>query len=308
LEALLFALGRHPARAEAHDDLRKIADLDPSQRDAVLRAIARDPVNEDWPLLVQGLGSPSPVVLAQCVQALRRLPSKPKADDPAPFRAALLATAKMEARDRWHAAELLRHWGGKKFTPEDGDWKAELGAWARWFAQTFPKEPSLPNVTALPVATKWKFDELLTYLEKDDAGRGGDVARGRAIFEKTNCLKCHKFGSAGEGLGPDLTTLKGRFTRADVLEAILYPSKVISDQYRGSVIVTKKGETITGLAAPQGDVITVLQLDGSKVTIKVADVDVQIASTTSPMPERLIDELTLQQIADLFAFLESAPH
>src|SRR5205814_933438 len=125
---------------------------------------------------------------------------------------------------------------------------------------SFPKEPPLPNVTAVLPTSKWKFEELLTYLEKDEQGKNGDVARGRAVFDKANCLKCHKFGSIGEGLGPDLTTLKSRFKRADVLESILYPSKVISDQYRGSVIVTKKGETITGLAAPQGDVITVLQI------------------------------------------------
>ena len=114
-----------------------------------------------------------------------------------------------------------------------------------------------------------------------------------------------KGASEGEGLGPDLTTLKSRFQRADTLEAILDPSKTISDQYRGTVIVTANGQTITGLAAPQGDSVTVLQTDGTKVTLKKADIESQVASTVSPMPEKLIDELTLQEIADLFAYLES---
>ena len=106
-----------------------------------------------------------------------------------------------------------------------------------------------------PPESKWKFDELLTYLE--GGGRKGDVTKGRAAFEKGQCLKCHKYGSEGEGLGPDLTTLSKRFKRSDTLEAMFYPSKVISDQYRSVTIVTKKGQQLNGLAALQGDTITV---------------------------------------------------
>ena len=65
--------------------------------------------------------------------------------------------------------------------------------------------------------------------------------------------------------------------------------------------------TITGLAAPQGGMITVLQLDGTKVVLKEGDIDIRVASTISPMPEKLLDELTKAQIADLFAYLESEP-
>jgi putative heme-binding domain-containing protein len=88
---------------------------------------------------------------------------------------------------------------------------------------------------------------------------------------------------------------------------MLDPSKVISDQYRGTVLVTQNGQTISGLAAPQGDNITVLQADGTKVNLKKNDIESQVASTVSPMPEKLLDELTLQEIADLFAYLESTP-
>ena len=73
------------------------------------------------------------------------------------------------------------------------------------------------------------------------------------------------------------------------------------------MVVTVNGQTITGLAAPQGDSVTILQTDGTKVTVKKSEIESQIASTVSPMPEKLIDELTLQEIADLFAYLESVP-
>jgi putative heme-binding domain-containing protein len=93
----------------------------------------------------------------------------------------------------------------------------------------------------------------------------------------------------------------------DTLEALFYPSKVISDQYRSVMIVTKKGQQINGLVAPQGDVLTVLQSDGTKLTLGRGDVEQMYASLVSVMPEKLLDPLTRQEIADLFAFLESEP-
>ncbi len=303
-QAILAAIGNSRSR-EAQSALRKIADADPTQLDAVVRALARFPSAENWPYIFRGLQSTSPLVVAQTIDALTKSRTTPKADDPAPFRSVILASGRLQEQDRWKAVVLLRHWNPRKFTPEDGNWKAELEAWSRWFGQTFPKEPPLPNVASITGESKWKFDDLLKFLEGE--GKTGDVQHGRVVFEKANCLKCHKFGTEGEGLGPDLNTVKARFKRVDILESIIYPSKVISDQYRGSVIATKSGQTITGLAAPQGDTITVLQIDGTKVTLKKDEVDTIVASTISPMPEKLLDELTLKDIADLFAYLESEP-
>jgi len=92
-----------------------------------------------------------------------------------------------------------------------------------------------------------------------------------------------------------------------VLESIVYPSKVISDQYRSTLITTKKGQSVTGLAAVQGDVVTVLQSDGTKVTLKKDEIESQFASLVSVMPEKLLDTLEKRDIADLFAYLESDP-
>jgi putative heme-binding domain-containing protein len=303
--AIINALGRHPKVDLAQAELRKLLARDTSQEETLVRAMIRGATAEDWAVLLKGVGSPSPITAVQCMEALKRLPRKPAADEHEPYRRVLAAANRLPPRERWKAVELLRHWGNKKFTPEDGDWKAELTAWSRWFNQSFPKEPPIEVVTAAPVS-KWKLDELLAQIDSEPQ-RPDSLENGRRVFDKANCIKCHKFGSIGEGLGPDLTTLKARFKRQDVLESVLDPSKVVSDQYRGSVILTKKGQTITGLAAPQGDLITVLQLDGTKVTIRVEDVETHIASTQSAMPEKLFDELTVREIADLIRFLEADP-
>jgi putative heme-binding domain-containing protein len=204
--------------------------------------------------------------------------------------------------------ELLRHWtNNRQFGFGAGDWKRELQAWARWFNQSFKDEPPLAEAgVAESTPSKYRFEDLRAFLEKG-AGRKGDAAAGRRVFDKVQCLKCHKFGKEGEGIGPDLSTVSKRFKRVDTLESIYYPSKVISDQYRSSVIVTNDDRIITGLAAPQADTVTVLQEDGSKVTIKKSEIRQQYASLKSVMPEKLLDTLDLQEIADLFAFLESEP-
>jgi putative heme-binding domain-containing protein len=273
-----------------------------------VQTVLRDSREESFPVLVEALNTPNKVLLLDVVEALKKNPGKPKAEDPVPYRNLLLASKRLDPPTRWKAVELLRHWSNnKQFGADVKDWKTELGSWARWYGQAFPRQPALADVTGdKPVESKYRFDELVGFLEKE--GRKGDITRGRQVFEKAQCLKCHKYGKEGEGIGPDLTTLSKRFKRADVLESILYPSKVISDQYRSTQFVTRRGQTILGLAAaPVDGVITVLQSDGSKVSLKVGDIDQQFTSLISVMPEKLLDVLEKQEIADLFAFMESEP-
>ncbi len=289
--------------------LRKLVDADPKQLDVAARAFALTPSAENWPYLVRALASANPLVVGEAFDALGKVAVAPKADDPGPFRAALLGSRKLPSKQRGKTLTLLRQWtGGRKFGYEPEQIAEELAAWGTWFNQTFPNEPHLPDLgVTTPGEGKYKFDELLKFLENDPAGKSGDVAKGRLAFEKASCLKCHKYGTEGEGVGPDLTTLSKRFKRRDVLEAIVYPSKVISDQYRSSTVMLKKGQRLDGLAAALGDSVAVTIADGTKVVVKKGDIAEQYASLTSVMPEHALDPLTKREIADLFAFLESDP-
>ena len=290
--------------------LRKLADTEPAHKLAAIRVLARIPTPENYPYLIQALNLAPGATVTEFLDALKKNMHKPKAEDGKDYRAVLVSAAKLPADQKWKVVEVLRYWtngrsfGGEKKT----DWKSELASWGKWFAQAYPKEESLPDVSEdKPAESKWKYPELLAYLEKDPRGIKGDPVKGKEIFTKANCIKCHKYGTEGEGIGPDLTTLSKRFKRGEVLESILSPSKVISDQYRSSTIFTADGRSFTGLAAEQGGMITVLLQDGSKSTIKAGDVESRYASLVSVMPEKLLDALTLEEIADLFAYTESAP-
>ena len=71
---------------EAQRALREIADADTSQRDTVARSLARFPAAENWPYLVRGLESANPLVVYDAVEALRKNPVRPRAEDPLPYR------------------------------------------------------------------------------------------------------------------------------------------------------------------------------------------------------------------------------
>ena len=128
------------------------------------------------------------------------------------------------------------------------------------------------------------------------------------MFEKAQCAKCHRFGRQGENLGPDLTSLAKRFMKKEVLESILYPSHVISDQYAAKAVVTKNGQTYTGLvlAGAAGEKV-VLQVNGEKKAIKESQIEQIVPSPKSSMPDNLLDPLTLEEISDLFAYLGVLP-
>src|SRR5262249_13796499 len=131
--------------------------------DAVIRTIVRHPTAENFPLLVQSLSSKNPLVRGEALSGLRKLSVKPKAEDPAPYRAVLhAAPAQKGPGPRWEAVELLRQWSGRSFGATKTNADKELQDWARWFGQTFPREPPLPNVVRdKEPPSKYRFDELL---------------------------------------------------------------------------------------------------------------------------------------------------
>jgi putative heme-binding domain-containing protein len=162
----------------------------------------------------------------------------------------------------------------------------------------------------LPVESEqshWTYQELLSFLTGPQASQGV-AARGAALFEKAQCIKCHRFGERGETIGPDLTNVSKRFQKKEILESILFPSHVISDQYASQSVVTKSGKTFLGIVAPRSDgAVTVLQSNGEKVVVPEEDVEDMTRSKVSAMPEGLLNALSLEEIVDLFAFMSAPP-
>lgn len=171
-------------------------------------------------------------------------------------------------------------------------------------SDTADAPPSLPDETDILHA--WTMDEVEPYLPLLDADR--DTARGRRLLEATLCLRCHRFGSEGGATAPDLTAVGSRFSRRDLLETILEPSRVVSDQYLQQQVRLNDGSVHIGRVSRSGDDWIVTGPYGiERTTIPMRDVEHMEAVDASPMPPGLVNTLTREQLLDLLACLEAGP-
>lgn len=157
-----------------------------------------------------------------------------------------------------------------------------------------------------PVVRIWAFEDFWPEIEKGLGKR--NLVRGKASFAKAQCLACHRLNGEGGAVGPDLTGVSKRFARRDVLEAILLPSKVVSDQYQNTMIQTATEEVIVGRLVSEDAEKIVLRpdpLDDATVAIPKSSVLRRKPSALSPMPEGLLNTLSRLEVLDLLAFLEA---
>ncbi|TWT56235.1 family 16 glycoside hydrolase [Allorhodopirellula solitaria] len=141
------------------------------------------------------------------------------------------------------------------------------------------------------------------------AARGKpNFERGRSLYFSAKCASCHRFAGLGGNIGPDLTSIPNKFDRKYVVEAIVDPSKVISDQYGSSNVLLADGNLLTGLVIEHaGGGLTVYppQPDAKAIEVAADDVEEVIASPVSQMPTELLDDLNAEEVRDLIAYLLS---
>jgi len=182
---------------------------------------------------------------------------------------------------------------------------SEQQALARTVPLTPPKLEDLPKPHGPGRA--WTLAGVVT--TASDKLRQRDFKNGQRAFAAAQCGRCHRFGGQGGATGPDLTSVAGRFSIRDLTEAIVDPSKVISDQYRASTILTTAGKVITGRVLGTADgKLSVLTdpVDATKIIeLKTDDVEEVTPSKVSLMPKDLLNQLNEDEVLDLIAYLLS---
>jgi putative heme-binding domain-containing protein len=137
--------------------------------------------------------------------------------------------------------------------------------------------------------------------------RGGDVSRGRIVFEsaKVACLTCHAVGDRGGKIGPDLTRVGAIRSGRDLLESILVPSSTFAQGYETFAFETNNGEEHSGTIIYQDEEnITVRTLTGTETTFSRSAIQNLRRTSVSIMPEGLEAALSEQEFRDLLAFLQ----
>jgi putative heme-binding domain-containing protein len=285
--------------------LRKVFDESPERRQAAVLGLAQQPGGENWPYLIKSMPVLEPPAAREICAKLTEVDNAP--EEAEPYRQAILLGLKMRKKDpekedaAANSLGLLHYWTDQELAAGQSEDK-QLAAWQKWFAEKYPTalEAKLPVVAE---SAKYSLEELVEYLAGEQAD--GVATRGAEIFVKAQCAKCHRFDGKGEMLGPDLTTVASRFTRKELVESIVHPSHIISSQYASKTVRTTDGRQLTGLVVPgaAGETIVVLPT-AERITLAAKQIEATKPSKLSAMPEGLLDPFSLEEVADLFAYLQ----
>jgi putative membrane-bound dehydrogenase-like protein len=129
-------------------------------------------------------------------------------------------------------------------------------------------------------------------------GRGAEVFAAR-------CSKCHRIGEVGQEVGPDLASVASR-TREDLLLQILDPNAYIVPGYEEYVIETTDGKLLQGLIAREtASAVTLRRSGGESDTVLRSQIASLRSLAVSQMPEDLEQGMSLQQMADLLAYMKA---
>jgi len=144
-----------------------------------------------------------------------------------------------------------------------------------------------------------KYQSLVT----DDAMAKANLTNGKTIFERT-CSACHMLHGEGGKIGPDITG-SNRTNNTYLLSNILNPSGDVQEDYKLVVVTTQDGRTYSGNIIAENDRNITLRVVGQEpINIPKSQVQSRDVSEKSMMPEGLLNNLTDEEVLDLFAYLK----
>lgn len=264
--------------------------------EALLPIVSRNVHKDDRDLYLSGLQSFQPRTIATAAKAIAQLP----ADD----------------RDLLHAILALRRLGDSKgdtkgMTKDEVEAKSALVAflksrtgeerttakdWESWLSKT---KPALAKSLATGGfdAAAWK------QRQEQIPWDSGEATKGRAIFTKANCATCH---NGAQAIGPSLEGVAKRFSRDDLLIAIVDPNRDVPARYRTTEVQTRDGRTHRGVIIYEA-VDGIILHTGTTETVRIAGDNIESKQTRdlSLMPVGLLDPFSDHEIADLFAYLKT---
>jgi putative heme-binding domain-containing protein len=159
----------------------------------------------------------------------------------------------------------------------------------------FPKGPG----------RRWNIESAEKAIEGELTNR--NFEQGKSMFAATTCKSCHTMRGDGGIIGPDLTQLGTRFSTKDMLESIIEPDKVVSDQYAATQFGLKDGNSIVGRLVNEDKTTYYVSQnpfapESIEKVLKSNVVSVNLAKSSIMFPG-LINSLNEEELKDLVAYL-----
>jgi putative heme-binding domain-containing protein len=130
----------------------------------------------------------------------------------------------------------------------------------------------------------------------------GDATRGETQYS-AKCSTCHRIGTVGADVGPDLTDVHKKLDLAGVLEAIVNPNAAVAFGFGVELFVTRTNGSHIGFLRTDGPTVSIRDGYGRVMTFAREDLATRVPLKSSVMPDPLALALTEQDVADIAAFL-----
>lgn len=131
-----------------------------------------------------------------------------------------------------------------------------------------------------------------------------DPQRGRDVFSR-QCATCHRVAGHGIDVAPDISDSRTKTAR-QILTDILQPNRAIDNNYISYTLVDSEGRVLTGiLTAETATSITLKQPEGKVQTLLRSQIEELRSNGVSLMPEGLEKNVSVQEMADLVAFIKN---
>jgi cytochrome c oxidase cbb3-type subunit 3 len=135
----------------------------------------------------------------------------------------------------------------------------------------------------------------------------GDAVAGEKIFwEKGGCGQCHRVGTKGSSLGPDLTRIGRRRSVAYLSASVLKPDADVTPGFATIAVVTRDGKKIVGVERNFDNFSAqFVDLAGKYYSFVREDVISMTREPRSLMPSTYGKMLSDAEMNDLLAYLHS---
>jgi putative membrane-bound dehydrogenase-like protein len=133
----------------------------------------------------------------------------------------------------------------------------------------------------------------------------GDARRGQSVFfgDTAGCYKCHSFQGRGGDIGPDLSQIRAKYQKPQLLDAILNPSAGIAFGFDTWMLTAKNGQVLVGFIQADGAQVVVKDTQGKRHVFAADDIVEREKQKVSAMPDGIALGLDPASIADLVEFL-----
>lgn len=182
------------------------------------------------------------------------------------------------------------------------------------FGQTFIKDKRMPAYASQVSADdRWKailhvrsLQEAAVRKAEADQLAQASILAGEQLFERLNCNKCHTVSADVKPVGPFLGKVAGVYSREQLQEAILHPSKTIAEGFLSQMFLMLDGSTHSGFVTNETEEqITLRNTDGNEIILEVEEIDERKTLEKSPMPDGIIKDLTDDELQSLLDYLKS---